>query len=164
MTQPRNIVLLIADYNNPQHAQHIVDLLCEYAEHPMGGGQPLPQYSRDNVVQALANIPNAYSVLCYVDDQPAGLVNCIQGFSTFKCKPLINIHDLMVSANFRRMGLTKKMLAKAEDVARERGCCKVTLEVLEGNPIAQQAYRSYGFESYELDPKMGKAMFWEKIF
>ena len=56
-----------------------------------------------------------------------------------------------------------KILAKVEEVARERKCCKLTLEVLEGNKIAQNAYRSFGFEGYELDPKIGKAMFWQKI-
>jgi hypothetical protein len=38
----------------------------------------------------------------------------------------------------------------------------MTLEVLEGNIIAQAAYTSCGFASYKLDPRMGKAMFWEK--
>ena len=38
----------------------------------------------------------------------------------------------------------------------------MTLEVLEGNEIAQHAYRSFGFAGYELDPRMGKAMFWQK--
>jgi hypothetical protein len=38
----------------------------------------------------------------------------------------------------------------------------VTLEVLEGNQIAKNAYIKFGFAGYELDPKMGKALFWEK--
>ena len=39
---------------------------------------------------------------------------------------------------------------------------KLTLEVLEGNSVAQSAYRAFGFEGYELDPQMGKALFWQK--
>jgi ribosomal protein S18 acetylase RimI-like enzyme len=54
------------------------------------------------------------------------------------------------------------MLEVAEAVALRLGCCKMTLEVLEGNVVAQAAYKSCGFASYELDPRMGKAMFWEK--
>jgi hypothetical protein len=34
--------------------------------------------------------------------------------------------------------------------------------VLEGNTIAMAAYRSLGFEGYQLDPALGKALFWEK--
>lgn len=41
-------------------------------------------------------------------------------------------------------------------------CCKLTLEVLEGNKLAQQVYRRFGFQGYELDPKMGRALFYEK--
>jgi hypothetical protein len=38
----------------------------------------------------------------------------------------------------------------------------MTLEVLEGNVAAQAAYQSCGFAGYELDPCMGKALFWKK--
>jgi ribosomal protein S18 acetylase RimI-like enzyme len=48
-------------------------------------------------------------------------------------------------------------------VARERGCCKLTLEALEGNTGAIALYRSVGFVAYELDPAMGRAGFLEKL-
>ncbi len=158
------VEVIRADYHNPRHASDLLELLDEYACHPMGGGQPLSAYTREHLLATLAGVPNAFSVLCYVDSQPAGLINCFQGFSTFKCKPLINLHDVIVSEPFRGQGLTQLLLAEVEQVARERGCCKLTLEVLDGNPIAQHAYRVLGFESYELDPLMGKANFWEKVF
>ena len=28
--------------------------------------------------------------------------------------------------------------------------------------IAQKAYRAFGFDGYELNPQMGKALFWEQ--
>ena len=56
----------------------------------------------------------------------------------------------------------KRLLAKAEEIALGLGCCKLTLEVLEGNSVAQAAYKASGFAKYELDPSMGKAMFWQK--
>ena len=55
------------------------------------------------------------------------------------------------------------LLKEAEIIAKEIGSCKMTLEVLEGNKAAQSAYSKYGFRGYELDPKMGKALFWEKV-
>jgi len=54
------------------------------------------------------------------------------------------------------------MLKKVEDIAKEKGCCKLTLEVLDGNKAAQNAYTKFGFGGYELDPVMGKALFWQK--
>ncbi len=53
-------------------------------------------------------------------------------------------------------------MEKVEEVAQKLGCCKITLEVLEGNIVAKRAYENFGFVGYELDPEMGKAMFMEK--
>lgn len=157
-----NIELLIADYNNCQHAQDIGYLLNFYAEEPMGGGESLPDNVIKNVAAGLSKTPNAFSVLCYVDNKPAGLANCFESFSTFKCKPLINIHDLMVESEFRGLGISQMLLKEVEGIAQEKDCCKVTLEVLEGNKIAQNAYLKFGYEGYELNPEMGKALFWQK--
>ncbi|MFT5635935.1 MAG: hypothetical protein ACI89T_001390 [Cognaticolwellia sp.] len=38
----------------------------------------------------------------------------------------------------------------------------MTLEVLEGNKVAKNAYQKVGFGSYVLDPEMGQAVFWQK--
>jgi GNAT superfamily N-acetyltransferase len=110
----------------------------------------------------LARRPHAFSILAYVNGEPAGLINCFEGFSTFKCRPLVNIHDVVVLSDYRGRGLSQLMMAKVEDIARQRGCCKLTLEVLEGNQAAQRAYLHYGFSGYQLDPGTGHALFWEK--
>jgi ribosomal protein S18 acetylase RimI-like enzyme len=157
-----SVEILLANYSNPQHAADVVSLLNGYALDPMGGGEGLSEYTKQNLVTALIDTKTAFTVLCYVDSKPAGLINCIQGFSTFKCKPIINIHDVTVDSAFRGLGLSMKMIEKVESISKERGACKLTLEVLEGNTIAKNAYTKFGFSGYELDPKMGKAMFWEK--
>jgi ribosomal protein S18 acetylase RimI-like enzyme len=54
------------------------------------------------------------------------------------------------------------MLKEVEEIAKKKGCCKITLEVLEGNKVAQRSYKKFGFAGYELNPLMGKALFWEK--
>ena len=151
-----------ADYENPQHATYIVSLLDDYARDPMGGGEALPESVKNNLVESLRQIPHAFSVLALVDGKPAGLINCFQGFSTFKCKPLVNIHDVTVAAKFRGQGISLKMLERVEEIARLRGCCKLTLEVLSNNPVAQSAYSRFGFSDYELAPDSGTALFWQK--
>ena len=98
-------------------------------------------------------------ILAFVDSQPAGLIVCFEGFSTFACKPLLNIHDVIVASPYRGRGISKLMLQKVEDIAFDLGYCKLTLEVLEGNHVAQSAYKAFGFGGYELNPKMGKALF-----
>lgn len=157
-----NIEIIKADYNNPQHGQDLVNLLNGYAQDPMGGGEPLSEYTQANLVNTLQQRSDAFSVLCYVDGKPAGLINCFEMFSTFKCKPIVNIHDVTVDNQFRGLGLSQKMLDKVEQLALERGCCKLVLEILDGNQVAKNAYAKHGFSGYELDPKMGQAVFWEK--
>jgi ribosomal protein S18 acetylase RimI-like enzyme len=110
----------------------------------------------------LSKLSYAFSIICCVNNKPAGLVNCFEAFSTFKCKPLINIHDVVVVNEFRGLGLSQPMLSKVEEIAKLKGCCKITLEVLEGNKVAQKSYIKFGFAGYELDPIMGKALFWQR--
>ncbi|TAF71724.1 MAG: GNAT family N-acetyltransferase [Curvibacter sp.] len=140
-------------------------LLDAYASDPMGGGEPLSDFAKAHLVPSLAARPQAYSVLAFAsadDSVPVGLVNCIEGFSTFKCQPLVNVHDVAVLAGYRGQRIGEQMLALVEDIARERGACKLTLEVLSGNAGAEKLYRRVGFAYYELDPAMGQAGFMQK--
>jgi len=157
-----NIDLIVADYSNEQYSIDIMMLLKSYALDPMGGGEPLSNYANDNLIHELSKRTDVISIICYVDNKPAGLVNCFEGFSTFKCKPLLNIHDVVVLREYRGLGICQQMLEKIEAIAKERNYCKLTLEVLEGNNAAQSAYLKYGFKAYELDPANGKALFWQK--
>ena len=67
------------------------------------------------------------------------------GFSTFTGKPLINIHDLTVTAGCRGRGIGRLLLKAVEAKARELGCGKVTLEVREDNAPARQFYQALVF-------------------
>jgi GNAT superfamily N-acetyltransferase len=157
-----NIRILVANYLNQQHAHDLMNLLNYYALDPMGGGKKLNEFVKQNLVSELAKIRGSLSLLCYVDGKPAGLVNCFEGFSTFNCQYLLNIHDVIVLDKYRGLGLSQKLLEKVEEIAKNKGYCKLTLEVLEGNEPAKKAYLKYGFSGYELAPEVGKALFWEK--
>ncbi len=156
------VEILLADYSDEFHRSAIVNLMDSYAMDQMGGGEALPESVKQSLVTEMAKVPNAFTVLALVDGKPAGLINCFMGFSTFKAKPLINIHDIIVISDYRGLQLSQSMLDQVEGVARERNCCKLTLEVLQGNAIAQNAYVKFGFANYVLDPEMGSAMFWQK--
>jgi ribosomal protein S18 acetylase RimI-like enzyme len=156
------IDVLDADLSNPSHASALLALMDVYARDPMGGGQGLSGFARANLVDALARLPTAHVILAFAQQEPAGLLIGLEGFSTFACRPLLNVHDLVVAAAFRRQGVGRRLLLRAEAIARRLGCCKLTLEVLEGNRSAQAAYRGVGFQPYQLNPAMGRAQFWEK--
>lgn len=154
--------LVWVDYRDPAQGQALLNLLDEYAQMAAGGGEPLSAEVRATLLGQLAEMPHAHSLLASVDGQPAGLINCFEGFSTFMAKPLLNLHDVMVSSAYRGSGLVQAMLAEVEALARRKGCGKLTLEVLSGNLRAQGAYRRAGFADYVLDPAMGQALFWQK--
>ncbi len=149
-----------ADYADPSHARAVVQLLDAYAQDAMGGGEALSEYARTHVVAALAARPTAFSVLAFASadaSMPVGLANCIEGFSTFACQPLVNVHDLVVADGFRGQRIGERLLDFVAELARQRGACKVTLEVLQGNHAAMRLYQRCGFAPYELDPAMGNA-------
>lgn len=168
MTTPTRFHVCRADYANPMHAVALVQVLDAYARDPMGGGEPLSDFAKTHLVSSLAARPQAFSVLAFelgtdqTDGQAVGLVNCIEGFSTFACRPLVNVHDVAVLSDYRGLRIAEMMLALVEDIARERGACKLTLEVLQGNAGAIRLYHRVGFASYQLDPAMGQAGFWQK--
>lgn len=157
-----DILVLQASYSNPVHAEAIGQVLDHYAQDPMGGGHSLSADLLQQLPAELAKRPHAFSVLAFVGGEPAGLVNCFEGFSTFACRPLVNVHDVVVMGRFRGLGLSQKMLQKVEEIARQRGCCKLTLEVLEGNTVAKAAYRKLGFDETTFDPTLGNMLFWSK--
>jgi len=159
---PSSLKVLRADYANPLHAAALVNLLDAYACDPMGGAHALSDFAKAHLVSALAARPQAYSVLAFDGEQAIGLVNCIEGFSTFACRPLVNVHDVAVLASHRGQKVAEKMLALAESIAVERGACKLTLEVLSGNVGACRLYQRLGFANYQLDPAMGHAQFMQK--
>ena len=149
-------------YDDPAHAAALIDLLDHYARDPAGGGEPLSDFARDNLIAELAARPFVFSVLAFDGTTPVGLVNAIEGFSTFACRPLVNVHDVVVAASHRGRGIAAQLFAGVEAIARERGACKLTLEVLSGNRTARALYEKLGFDDYRLDPGMGEAQFLQK--
>ena len=159
MTLP---ILIRLDPADPLHAQAMLMLLDEYAAGPTGRGYGLEPQARERLPAMLAARPHYWGCLAFVDGEPAGFANCFETVSTFLARPLLNIHDIAVSPRFQRRGVGAALLAAVEAAARERGCCKLTLEVLEGNHGARRVYERAGFVGYELDPRMGGAAFMEK--
>lgn len=150
------------DLADPQHCAALLALLDEYAQGPTGRGYALEDEVKQALPALLAVRPHYLGWLAFVGDAPAGVLNGFEGVSTFKAKPLLNIHDIAVSPRFQRRGIARALLAAAEHEAQARGCCKLTLEVLTGNAGAIAAYAQAGFLPYELDPQMGRAVFLEK--
>ncbi len=151
----------LANYSDLRDAADVVALLDAYARDPMGGDTPLAEDVKARLVGDLAASPHAFSLLARAGDEAVGLANCFMGYSTFAAAPLVNIHDLAVLPGHRGAGVGQMLMAAIEAEALKRGACKVTLEVLSGNP-ARRLYEREGYGDYQLDPATGHALFWQK--
>ena len=91
MTSSSTIQTCRADYGHSQHAAAPVGLMDVYARDPAGGGKALSEFIKVNLVAALAARPHAFSVLAFdggaAGHEAIGLLNCLEGFSTFACQP-----------------------------------------------------------------------------
>lgn len=139
-----------ADLADPAHAAAVVGIIDSYASDPAGGGAPLPADVRERLVPGLREQPTALVLLAFEDETAVGVAVCFFGYSTFKARPLLNIHDLAVVPGRRGRGIGGALLEAAEQRARADGCCKLTLEVQEGNAPARGLYARFGFRDYAL--------------
>jgi ribosomal protein S18 acetylase RimI-like enzyme len=153
----RKLEIIKADLSKKEHQRAILDITDMYARDPMGMNRPLSDDTKKRLIDELENFPCNMHLIAFVDDDAAGIANCVFGFSTFYASKVLNIHDLVVKPDYRGNGLGEALLAAAEKVARKAKCCKVTLEVREDNR-AKNLYERFGFSNG--DPRM---FFMEKM-
>ena len=140
-----NTDIVVADLNRITHQQAILALMDAFSRDAMGNSRPMTPEVSARLIPGLQAHPTTLILLAYVDAHPVGLAICFHGFSTFAAQPLINIHDFVVLPEARGRGIGKQILAAVEATARDRGCCKVTLEVQENNRRARSVYAAAGF-------------------
>jgi ribosomal protein S18 acetylase RimI-like enzyme len=93
---------------------------------------------------------------------PAGVAICFLGYSTFRARPLLNLHDLAVLPAARGAGVGRALLEAVAARARALGCCKVTLEVREDNANARRLYERVGFVDSAPDGARTRTLFLER--
>lgn len=145
MPSTAHVATRLANLDSPEDAHIIVSLVNDYAQDPMGGGKPLPQNVLDEMVPGMRRQPGTLVVIAEIGGQAVGLANCFTAYSTFRAKPLVNVHDLCVRHDWRGQGVGRALLEAVADEAERRGCCKVTLEVRDDNP-ARRLYERAGFK------------------
>ncbi len=156
------IEIIETDLERPEHQRAVVELLDAYARDPKGNGKPLADDVKRELIAGLQRHPTTHVFLAYASDRPVGIAVCFLGFSTFAARPLLNLHDLAVLAEYRGQGIARQLLEAVEAKAQELGCCKLTLEVDEHNHRARQLYRAAGFGPSDRIPQSGLWLFMTK--
>jgi len=153
------IQIVEADLRLPEHQEAVLAMVDAYSRDAMGEAKPLDPDVRSRLIPGLQKHPTTPIFLAFDGDRSVGAAI---GFSTFAAKPLINIHDFVVLPASRGKGVGRRLLDAVEGKARELGCCKVTLEVMDNNHHALRMYQAAGFVRYALQKNAGTAIFMSK--
>jgi GNAT superfamily N-acetyltransferase len=140
------------NYRDDRDAADVRTMLREYARM-----ENHDRWELDQIPELLAEFPTAFSVLAHADSlrsQAIGLVNCFFGFSTFEMRRLVNVHDVIVTREYRGRGVAAAMLHEVERIARSHDCCRLTLEVYADNVAARRAYEKFGFTRDPAHPEV----------
>ena len=159
-SNPLHIDIRLANLEDVADQQTIIELLDMYAREPLGGACPLPDDVRARLIPGLRRLDNCRPFLAFIDAKPVGIALCFVGFSSFRAKPLLNIHDLAVVPECRGQGVGRALLRAVELEARRCDCCRLTLEVRADNQVARKLYQSLGFHPGE--PETDAMHFWKK--
>src|SRR6184192_340223 len=159
---PIPIRVVEADLKLSEHQKAVLAMVDAYSRDAMGEAKPLDPDVRARLIPGLQKHPTTLIFLAFDGDQPVGAAVCFIGFSSFAAKPLINIHDFVVLPMSRGKGIGRRLLNAVEAKARELGCCKLTLEVMDKNHQAVRMYQAAGFERYALQAEAGAAIFMSK--
>jgi GNAT superfamily N-acetyltransferase len=149
-----------ANLEDPSDQQAIIELLDMYCREPLGGGCPLPEDVRERLIPGLRRYTDCRTFLAFTDSKPIGVAVCFIGFSSFRARPLLNIHDLAVVPELRGQGIGRALLQAVEEEARREGCCRLTLEVRADNHNARALYQNLGFDPG--NPTTDALHFWKK--
>lgn len=144
------ISIIDADLTRKDHAEGFIAVLNEYAQLPAIAAKPLAEDVQQRLPKLLADNSNAHVLLAMSGETVAGVAVCFLGFSTFAALPLLNIHDLAVRGEFRGAGIGGALLDAVVEKARSLGCCRITLEVEDGNAGARRLYERKGFKMSQL--------------
>lgn len=115
---------------------------------------------KENIVEELCQLPYFIGFIAYQGNKPVGFAVCLESFSSYRCKKVLNIHDFMISKQCRGKGYGKILLKGIESFSRENDYLKITLEVDDNNHSAQKLYASCGFEDHQV--KLKGLLHWQK--
>ena len=160
--KPDSLVIQTADLQNPDDAAEYRTQLAAYASDPMGGAVQLPTHRLERVIEDLRQMPHARLFLAREAGTTIGFATCFSAYSTFRARPLWNIHDIAVLREQRGRGVGKALIDHIAKAALHEGCCKLTLEVRDDNPIAEALYRKLGFTSAQVQDRQVQYLFLEK--
>lgn len=85
------------------------------------------------------------ALLAEQDGHAVGMLTYLTLYSSWRGRPALMIHDLFVRESARGAGAGKALVTRLSEIARDRGCCRVDVNVLDWNERARAFYAALGF-------------------
>lgn len=145
MNTSNSIQVIEGDLKNQEHAENFLNLTAAYMADPMGEASAWTDEEKKNVILDMKDHPCALILFAKSEGKYVGLCTCFYAYSTFLAKPLLNIHDIYVEESYRGNGVAKKLVESLLEIAKQKNCGKITLEVRKDNLNARDLYKNKGF-------------------
>jgi GNAT superfamily N-acetyltransferase len=129
-------------------------VLCLYAESGMNDGRVLSVADAARIMGRMAMYPE-YALYVATAANDGGAIGgtfallVMDNLAHMGC-PSAVVEDVCVDERLRGRGVGRAMMTFAMDLARERGCYKLTLSSNTARTDAHAFYRSLGFEQHGL--------------
>lgn len=142
-----NVIFRETNMDNHIDNESIVQLLNEF----MNGSDTINGIEKIDIgiIDELKRISTTRIYLCENSKDIIGIAVCFIGFSTYKQKRLLNIHDFFIRKEFQGKGIGKLFLEYIEQECLKNNLCRVTLEVYGDNMNAIKLYKHRGFVGNE---------------
>jgi GNAT superfamily N-acetyltransferase len=137
-----NTIFREADLEKIRDNEAIVTLLNEFMfrNHPDN-----TQHIDISIIQKLKKLGTTKIYLCELGNDIFGIAVCFVGFSTYRQRELLNIHDFFIQKEHQGKGIGTKFLEFIEKECIRNNFCRITLEVYNENKIAMKLYEKIGF-------------------
>ncbi len=139
MTSPHHQVRLAT----PNDAEAIVRLirgLAEFEHEPLDNIKLTPDDVRRD---GFGPNPRFQALIAELDGEPVGLALFFHTYSTWEASPTLWLEDIFLEERARGLGLGLQLFAALARIARDQGCGRLELSVLDWNP-ARDFYQRHG--------------------
>lgn len=110
------------------------------------GCLPQPPCGRDEINLDCGSPAAAFLASSSTEDRPIiGTMQLAFRLTTWEAALYVYLEDFFVEEAYRGQGIGSAMLDLAKQVARERGCVRMDLDVLQGSVDARRFYARHGF-------------------
>ncbi|MFG0257494.1 MAG: GNAT family N-acetyltransferase [Phycisphaerales bacterium JB043] len=136
---PACVIELVTTETVDEVVALFVGYLSFYNQHRDDDG-PVRDFLRARVERGESMI-----FLARVGGVPAGFTQVYPTFTSVRLGEALELNDLFVHEDFRRMGIGRALCERVIELGRERGSSKISLKTENTNTDAQKLYELLGF-------------------